>query len=121
VDGVLRAVQVLDRRPWGYLLQYCGAQRAVTVATPQAAALAQYMPELVAPDTSKIIASPMPGVCISVAVEVGQQLAAGAEVAVVEAMKMRNVLRSERAGTVAAVDVKPGDVLSADQVLVRLQ
>ena len=69
----------------------------------------------------QVIVSPMPGSLVSVAVSPGDSVEAGDEVAVVEAMKMRNVLRAERAGRVAAVDAAPGTVLATDQVIIRLE
>jgi propionyl-CoA carboxylase alpha chain len=68
-----------------------------------------------------MIVSPMPGSLISLAKGVGDEVEAGDEIAVVEAMKMRNVLKAERAGRIKEVLVQPGAVLAADQVLVRFE
>ncbi len=61
----------------------------------------------------------MPGLVVSVLVAEGQEVRAGTPLAVVEAMKMENILRAERDGTVAAVKVKPGDVLAVDAVILE--
>jgi propionyl-CoA carboxylase alpha chain len=121
VDGERLALQVLSRGPRHLRLQHCGAQRSITLDAPLAAELTRYMPAPTTEDFSKVIQSPMPGTLVHLAVEVGQEVNPGDEVAVVEAMKMRNVLRAEVAGVVAAVEACQGDVLGADQVIVRLQ
>mmetsp|Transcript_15520 Transcript_15520/g.26374 ORF Transcript_15520/g.26374 Transcript_15520/m.26374 type:complete len:105 (-) Transcript_15520:309-623(-) len=72
-------------------------------------------------DTSNLIQSPMPGTLISISVEEGQFIEAGQEVAVVEAMKMQNVLRAPRAGTVKAVHCAAGASLKVDQVIASLE
>ena len=61
----------------------------------------------------------MPGLLVSIAVAEGQEVKAGEELAVVEAMKMENVLRAERDGTVAKLRAKPGDSLAVDQVILE--
>ncbi|KAL6786027.1 hypothetical protein ACKKBG_A01110 [Auxenochlorella protothecoides x Auxenochlorella symbiontica] len=119
IDGVQIAAQVLELGARDVALQVAGAQRRVRVATPAAAALAQLMPEPVREDFSRAVRSPMPGTLVSLAVAVGDAVRPGDDVAVVEAMKMRNVLRAEVEGVVAAVEAAPGDTVAADQVLLR--
>jgi propionyl-CoA carboxylase alpha chain len=63
----------------------------------------------------------MPGLLLSLAVREGQEVKAGEELAVVEAMKMENVLRAERDGTVAALHASPGDSLAADQAILEFE
>jgi len=75
----------------------------------------------VAPDLSKFLLSPMPGLLVSIAVEVGQEVRAGEELAVVEAMKMENILRALADGVVATVDAEPGDSLVVDQTILTLE
>ena len=87
--------------------------------TPRAAALAALMPEKREADTSKALLCPMPGLVVSIAVSEGQKVAAGETLAVVEAMKMENVLRAERAATVARILAKPGDSLAVDAVIME--
>ena len=71
-------------------------------------------------DTSNMIVSPMPGTLISLAVAEGDELQPGQEVAVVEAMKMQNVLRAPRGGIVSSLHAKPGQSLTVDQLIVML-
>ena len=116
IDGEAMLVQV-DRCPEGYALTWRGAQLRAIVRTSQAAAYVARMPAKVAPDMSKFLLSPMPGLIVSISVEAGQEIKAGQELCVLEAMKMENVLRAEHDGVVQAVKVEPRDTVSADQVL----
>jgi propionyl-CoA carboxylase alpha chain len=118
VDGVPRAVQV-ERRGIGWRLIHAGADIRADVLPPRAAELMRQMPEKAPPDTSRFVLSPMPGLLVSLAVKAGQAVRAGEEVAVVEAMKMQNVLRAGRDGTVKAVHAAPGDSLAVDQAIVE--
>ncbi|MBU1324007.1 MAG: acetyl/propionyl/methylcrotonyl-CoA carboxylase subunit alpha [Alphaproteobacteria bacterium] len=97
-----------------------GASRArVRVLTPRMAELYARLPEKQAADTSKLVLSPMPGLVVAVPVEVGQEVKAGETVAIIEAMKMQNILKAERDGVVKAVGAKAGDPVAADDVLVE--
>ena len=89
------------------------------VMEPHVAKLARLMPKKAAADTSKFLLCPMPGLVVSIGVAAGQEVKAGETLAVVEAMKMENVLRAERDGTVAAVRAKAGDSLSVDAVILE--
>jgi propionyl-CoA carboxylase alpha chain len=71
------------------------------------------------PDTGKLLLCPMPGLVRSIAVAEGQEVKAGETLAVVEAMKMENVLRAERDGIVKSIKVKPGDSLAVDAVIME--
>jgi propionyl-CoA carboxylase alpha chain len=75
------------------------------------------MPRKEPPDLSKFLLSPMPGLVVSMAVEPGTTVKAGEELCVIDAMKMENVLRAERDGTVEEVKVAAGDSLAVDQVI----
>jgi propionyl-CoA carboxylase alpha chain len=77
------------------------------------------MPEKAAADTSKLLLCPMPGLIKAIHVKVGEEVKAGDALAVVEAMKMENVLRAERDGVVRRVHVKPGDSLAVDAVILE--
>ena len=77
------------------------------------------MIERVAPDTSKFLLCPMPGLVVSINVTEGQEVKAGEPLAVVEAMKMENVLRAEKDGTVSKVNAKKGDSLAVDAVILE--
>jgi propionyl-CoA carboxylase alpha chain len=120
VDARDLLVQV-DRRPEGYLLTHRGAQLDAVIRTRKAAAYAARMPKKLPPDLSKLLVSPMPGLIVSVAVEAGQEVKAGQELCVLEAMKMENVLRAERDALVEQVLVKSRDAVAADQVLMTFQ
>ena len=96
-----------------------GASVVARLMTPRAAALATLMPEEQEADTSKVLRCPMPGLVVSIAVAEGQKVAAGETLAVVEAMKMENVLRAERSATVARILAKPGDSLAVDAVILE--
>ena len=77
------------------------------------------LPEKQKPDTSKLIMSPMPGLVVSVAVHVGQDVKAGEAVCIVEAMKMQNIIRAEADGVVKTVNAAAGASVAADEVLVE--
>lgn len=121
IDGEEALCQIIARGPRHLTLQYCGAHRHMTIDSPAAAALQHFMLPPAEEDLSKLVRSPMPGLLISVGVNVGDQVEEGDEVAVVEAMKMRNVLRAGSAGRVAAVDCQAGGSVAADQVIVRFE
>ena len=92
-----------------------------TVYTAREAELASLMPVKVAPDMSKFLLSPMPGLLVSVEVAVGQEVKAGEKLAIVEAMKMENVLKAERDGIVKEIPQKTGSSLSVDQVIMEFE
>ncbi len=89
--------------------------------TPRAAELHALMPEKEAPDLSKFLLSPMPGLLVKVSVAEGQEVKAGEELAVIEAMKMENVLRAEQDATVASIQAAAGDSLRVDQVIIEFE
>ncbi|HAU41350.1 MAG TPA: acetyl/propionyl-CoA carboxylase subunit alpha, partial [Gammaproteobacteria bacterium] len=86
---------------------------------PYSAALYHLMPRKVAPDLSHLTLSPMPGLLVSIAVTEGAEVKAGDELAVIEAMKMENVIRAERDGIVLCVHAEPGAALEVDQQIVE--
>jgi propionyl-CoA carboxylase alpha chain len=77
------------------------------------------MPEKQAPDMSRFLLSPMPGLLVSLAVHPDEEVKAGQTLAVVEAMKMENILKAERDGKVAKLHAKPGDSLAVDQIILE--
>jgi propionyl-CoA carboxylase alpha chain len=79
------------------------------------------MPVKEAADMSRFLLSPMPGLLSSVAVAVGEPVKAGQELAVIEAMKMENVMRAERDGVVAAIHAGAGDSLAVDQAILEFE
>ena len=118
IDGEAVAVQV---RPIanGFLLAHHGVEAKAFVYTEREANAARLMPVKKPPDTGKVLLCPMPGLVVSIAVAKGQEIKAGETLAVVEAMKMENVLRAERDATVKAIRVKPGDSLAVDAVIME--
>jgi propionyl-CoA carboxylase alpha chain len=120
VDGRRRIVQVRRAgRDWE--LQTRGASHKVQVLSPHVAELAHHMIEKVPPDLSRLLLAPMPGLLTRLDVAVGDKVEAGQPVAVMEAMKMENILRAGRAATVKATPAKPGDSLAVDQVIVEFE
>ena len=118
VDELPIVVQV-DAVGSGWRLILEGGQAEALVLTPRQAELYALMPVKAAPDTSKFLLSPMPGLLASVAVQEGQEIKAGETLAVVEAMKMENVLRATRDGTVKVLHAKAGDSLRVDQKIIE--
>jgi propionyl-CoA carboxylase alpha chain len=118
--GALRQVVVqIDRRGIGYRLFHAGAQLDLTVLTVRQGELAKLMPHKPPPDLSRFLLSPMPGLLVSLAVKEGQEVKAGEPLAVVEAMKMENVLKAERDGVVKKIAEKPGASLAVDQIILE--
>jgi propionyl-CoA carboxylase alpha chain len=112
----------IERLPGAALrLVHHGVIRRAQVLSSRAAELLALMPEKKAPDTSRLLLSPMPGLLSSITVEQGQEVKAGEPLAIVEAMKMENVLRAERDGRVARIRASPGDSLAVDQVILEFE
>jgi propionyl-CoA carboxylase alpha chain len=109
----------LQRDGVGFRLTRGGVTFVVKVLSPRAALLLTLMPNKPPPDTSRLLLSPMPGLLVGLAVTEGQEVKAGEELALVEAMKMENVLRAERDGKVAKIHAKKGDSLAVDQVILE--
>ena len=103
----------------GFHLAHRGIETRAYVYTEREAAAARLMPERKVADSGKAVRCPMPGLVVSISVAEGQEVKAGETLAVVEAMKMENVLRAERDGVVKAIRVKPGDSLAVDAVIME--
>jgi propionyl-CoA carboxylase alpha chain len=103
----------------GYQLSWRGVTADASVYTAREAELARLMPEKKAADTSKALHCPMPGLVVSLAVKEGQEVKAGEPLAIVEAMKMQNILRADRDVTVKKLNAKPGDSLGVDAVIME--
>ena len=116
-DGAY-AVQIA-RLAGSYRLRQGGAAATLIVRSPFAAELAALMPVKAAADTSKFLLCPMPGLIVSVNVQEGQDVKAGESLAVVEAMKMENVLTAGRDGKIKKVNAKKGDSLALDDVILE--
>jgi propionyl-CoA carboxylase alpha chain len=118
IDGRPVAVQVRTI-PNGFALSYRGVETKAYVYTEREAGYARLMPPKKTSDTGKQVLCPMPGLVVSITVKEGQEVKAGEPVAVVEAMKMENVLRAEIDGTVKRINAKPGDSLAVDAVILE--
>jgi propionyl-CoA carboxylase alpha subunit len=118
IDGRPIWVQVRSV-PNGFDLAHRGVETRAYVYTEREAAAARLMPTKKEADSGKAVRCPMPGLVVSIAVLEGQEVKAGETLAVVEAMKMENVLRAERDGVVKAIKAKPGDSLAVDAVIME--
>ncbi|CAH0482760.1 unnamed protein product [Peronospora belbahrii] len=116
---LLLVSQMLQTLPEGFRLQFHGAVHDVVVRNELEAAYSKHMKPKPKADTSNLLLCPMPGMLVSVAVEVGQQVELGQELAVVEAMKMQNVLRSEKRGIIKSIARAAGDSLKVDEVILE--
>ena len=113
-------IQLAPRR-WGYRMTTRGAQHEVRVLPAHVGHLAQHMIEKVPPDLSKFLICPMPGLLVALHVGEGDTVQPGQPLATVEAMKMENILRAEKAGKIAKVNAKQGDSLAVDEVILELE
>jgi propionyl-CoA carboxylase alpha chain len=109
------------RNPLSLVVQHNGTRLETMVVSPRMAELHALMPFKAPPDMSKYVLSPMPGLLVDVAVQVGQKVQAGERVAVIEAMKMENVLFAAADGVVAKVLASKGESLSVDQPIVEFE
>jgi propionyl-CoA carboxylase alpha chain len=118
VGGTAITAQI---RPFlnGWRLDWQGLSVRTRVLTPRQAELDRLMPIKLPPDTSKLLLCPMPGLVVSIAVAEGQEVKAGETLAIVEAMKMENVLRAERDLTVGKINASQGDSLAVDAVIME--
>jgi propionyl-CoA carboxylase alpha chain len=103
----------------GMWLSHAGAQTQARVYTRREAELAALMPEKKAADTSKVLLCPMPGLVKSLTLSVGQEIKAGETLAIVEAMKMENVLRAEKDVTIKTLKAREGDSLGVDAIIME--
>ncbi len=123
-DGTINGEEVhvqVQRKGQIYTLSRGGSQSDIRILNPRAAELFKLMPVKAPPDTSRHVTAPMPGLLVSVAVAAGDEVKAGDELAVLEAMKMENALRAERNGVVAKVHFNPGESVEVDQVIMELE
>jgi len=105
----------------GFRIRTRGADLRVHVRTPRQAELARLMPEKVAPDTSKMLLCPMPGLVVKLDVAVGDEVQEGQALCTIEAMKMENILRAEKKGVVAKINAEAGDSLAVDDVIIEFE
>jgi propionyl-CoA carboxylase alpha chain len=109
------------RNGTGWHLTTRGQRHKVRVMAPHVAELARHMIEKEPPDLSRFLIAPMPGLLTKLEVKAGDKVEAGQPIAVVEAMKMENILRAEKPATVKATPVAAGDSLAVDQVIVEFE
>ncbi|RJT21077.1 acetyl/propionyl/methylcrotonyl-CoA carboxylase subunit alpha [Chakrabartia godavariana] len=120
VDGKELAVKVTKTRT-GFKLTTRGASHTAICLPAHVAPLAAHMIEKVPPDLSKFLLCPMPGLVTAIHVGIGDKVEAGQPLAVVEAMKMENILRAEKAGVVKAVNASAGESLAVDAVILEME
>jgi len=120
IDGRDRIVQVARKgRQWRLTAR--GASHIADVLPELVAALSRHMIEKIPPDLSKYLICPMPGLLTALHVGEGDRVEAGQPLAVVEAMKMENILRAGKSGVVRKVDARPGDSLAVDAVILEFE
>ena len=120
VDGKAIAAQIDTVSPRLTVI-HKGCEVDMLVVSRRTAELFVHMPEKVVADTSKMLLSPMPGLLVSLAVEAGQSVKAGEPLAVVEAMKMENILKAEKDCVVKSVAATAGESLTVDQLIVEFE
>ena len=118
LDGRRRIVRIA-REGRGWRFQTLGARHHVEVMAPHVADLTQHMIAKVAPDMSRFLLAPMPGLLTKLEVKAGDKVEAGQPVAVIEAMKMENILRAPKTTTVKATPVAAGQSLAVDEIIVE--
>ena len=111
----------IERTRTGFRLNARGASHIARVLPARVAPYARHLIEKVPPDLSRFLLAPMPGLLVRLDVGVGDRVEAGQPLAVVEAMKMENILRAGKSGTVRAVEAKPGESLAVDAVILELE
>jgi propionyl-CoA carboxylase alpha chain len=120
VDGKPLSIRV-ERRRTGWKFTTRGASHILQVLPPHVADLSHHMIEKIPPDMSRFLLCPMPGLVTAIHVGEGDKVEAGQPLAVVEAMKMENILRAEKAGTVKSLSAKAGDSLAVDAVILEFE
>ncbi|TNF04724.1 MAG: acetyl/propionyl/methylcrotonyl-CoA carboxylase subunit alpha [Sphingomonadales bacterium] len=107
--------------PGGFRLTCRGASHVARVLPAHVAPYAEHMIEKVPPDLSKYLICPMPGLLVALHVEAGDHVEAGQPLAVIEAMKMENILRAEKTGKVKSLNAAAGDSLAVDSIILELE
>ena len=111
----------VDKITGGFRIRSRGADLDVHVRSPRQHELVQLMPEKIAPDTSRLLLCPMPGLIVKIDVEVGQEVQEGQALCTVEAMKMENILRAERKAVVSKVNAAAGDSMGVDDIIMEFE
>ena len=119
--AVQRKVQHALHDSLALRIAHNGTQIEAMVLSPLGARLHRLMPYKAPPDLSKFLLSPMPGLLVDVAVQPGQKVQAGEKLAVIEAMKMENILFAAQDGVVGKITAGKGDSLAVDQIILEFQ
>ncbi|CAN5223772.1 acetyl-CoA carboxylase biotin carboxylase subunit [soil metagenome] len=119
-DGTPLAVKIAPIRG-GFRLTCHGASHNLRILPSHVAPLAAHMIEKIPPDLSRFLICPMPGLLVTLNVAEGDKVEAGQPLAVIEAMKMENILRAAKTGTVKSVSAKQGDSLPVDAIILELE
>ncbi len=120
-SGGRHAVLKIDPTTSGFRIRYRGADLKVIVLRPHVAQYLKHMPVKLPPDMSKFLLCPMPGQVVRIDVTEGEVVEDGQTLAIVEAMKMENVLKAEKRARVSKVHVVPGAVLAVDQIMLEFE
>src|SRR5690606_39804087 len=120
VDGAVYHARI-DRMTGGFRLRWRGADLVARVVLPTVADLLPLMPVKPAPDLSRFLLCPMPGQVVRIDVAEGDVVEDGQPLAVVEAMKMENVLKAEKRARIAKLRVAPGAVMGVDDVIMEFE
>ena len=120
IDGAPLVLKV-GKITSGFRIRVRGADLKVSVLSPRHAEFAAMIPEKLPPDTSKVLLCPMPGLVVQINVKEGDEVFDGQALAMVEAMKMENVLRAEKKARIAKIHAKPGDSLAVDAVILEFE
>jgi propionyl-CoA carboxylase alpha chain len=119
-DGVNYGIKIEPTRT-GLKMTSHGKIHSAQILPERIAPLTQHMIEKVPPDLSKFLICPMPGLLVALHVAEGDTVEAGQPLAVVEAMKMENILRAEKSATVKKVNARQGESLAVDAVILELE
>ena len=120
VDGAPIAVKIIRTRT-GFKLTTRGASHTVRCLPAHIAPLADHMIAKIPPDMSRFLLCPMPGLITAIHVGAGDKVEAGQPLAIVEAMKMENILRAEKSGVVKLVNAAAGESLAVDAVILEME
>ncbi|GAA5817122.1 hypothetical protein MFLAVUS_010662 [Mucor flavus] len=112
-------IQYLDPLELGFRIQYHGSKYRIHILESEQYKLSKYIKTKSVEQQSKVVSSPMPGRIISIAVNEGEEVFEGTELVVVEAMKMQNILRTPRIGTIKKIHVQPGNNVKTGQILIE--
>lgn len=120
VDGAPMLIK-MNKVTAGFRMRWRGAEVILKCYTLRQAELARLMPEKVAPDTSKLLLCPMPGLIVKVDVAVGDEVQEGQGLCTVEAMKMENILRAEKTTKITKINAAAGDNLAVDDIIMEFE